>query len=403
MKELKRISILLLLHCLCSNQNVVAQSPNLGFRGTTTDAAGKTKSLPANNPWIVAGAQLGYKIGGNDEFAEGLIGSGRVQFQALEFPKQSKKLGLPMIGNISKILTGLSTNNSDVSEKSEELIQELITSSQGLNFGLYPYYEWVSADKVKFSQITFYGSAAYKLNAARDLLDSSIVNLHQGRFSVGFGWDLYIVKNSKLPLSLSAEPVMTVVKKSDFERVAGTANDNIFSLELTGIFPLSPSVGFLGQWAIPNTGNSLWRIGLIFIAGPSANENKPVTAIPDADDSDAEDANSLPSVTIKGRIINASDSSAIDSLNINAVAYTEGVNNGNCAGNKVNGADSSDTTDDKGEFEITLLITDPKLRFFEGKGCVELDINGTKRAFAVTFSKNKDVKPSVEDLKDIAL
>ncbi|SFQ79929.1 hypothetical protein [Hymenobacter arizonensis] len=399
-------------------QKCAAQVPHLGLRPPSTktqDPGGAPLSLPATSPWIVAGAQLGYKFAGNDDFADGLVASGRAQFYALDFVGQAAGLSLPLIGNISKLTTNAKNTDPD------RVISELLTTSQGLNFGLYPCYEMNQGSKIA-TRFTLYGSGVYKLNTARATADSSLVYLNQGRFSMGLGVDVFPKEKANemnLPLSFSVEPVVTVVKRKDYERVTGFTNKNLFSLELTGVLPIGRNTGLLAQMAVADQGPTVWRVGLLIVTGsgtgtgnqPGANgghEKKPWETGKQGGAPATEGTQYL-SAIVKGRVVNATGAvlkaqplSIIPHVDPTDLTTYSGTAITNLSGNEV-------VTDANGEFTTTIIIKDEQ--YADKARDIYLHILNSDKAELkfkpnfVKFTVNKDGIPpknSVADLGNIS-
>jgi hypothetical protein len=263
----KRMTFVYAAIVLLSTNSAAGQVPSYGFsRNQGGGTSNANRSLPANNPWIVAGAQIGYKFSGNSDFADGLLASSRIGLQTLRFPGQGNRVGLPLIGNLSRLSPGLGTDSiGSISDR-------LTNTAEGINVGLYPYFESIDRTKGGPAQVTFYGSTVWKLNAARDRTDSSTVYLNQGRFTMGVGVDLYIAENNTMPVSFSIEPVLTLVSADAFERVTGRRENRIYSVELTGVLPIGNNMGLLAQLGAPDDGETLFRVGVIYVASPASSQ-----------------------------------------------------------------------------------------------------------------------------------
>lgn len=242
----KLIAILLILIVFES----FAQTPNalINNKGTVN------KAISAKNPWL--GGQVGYKFGGSGEFADNLIASARLMY---EIDLGSKKFVLPVMGNLSQLRDNLSENLT-VDEKEIARNQDILTSTQGLNVGLYPYY--LIFEKAYFSLLA-HGTLAFKLNSFTDV-QSNPVYLQQGRFSLGI--EAYIGKKDpttgKYPWTISIAPVTTVFSNMDYKAIFGTERSSLTSLEITSVLPIGKGVGFLLEGVISN--NSVIRTGLLF-------------------------------------------------------------------------------------------------------------------------------------------
>src|SRR5687767_7341103 len=84
-----KLRLLVVSVTLLGGGSAGAQTPNYGFPKVppaSEQAANEAnRNAPANNPWVVAGAQIGYKFSGNSDFADGLLASSRIALQTLRF------------------------------------------------------------------------------------------------------------------------------------------------------------------------------------------------------------------------------------------------------------------------------------------------------------------------------
>ncbi len=215
-----------------------------------------SKALAAKNPWL--GGEVGYKFGGSGEFADNLIASARVMYE-IEF--DSKKFALPVMGNLSQLRDNLSENLT-IDEKESARIQDILTSTQGLNIGLYPYRMIV--EKQYFSLLA-HGAIVYKLNSFKDMQENPMY-FQQGRFSLGI--EAYIGKfdtnNGKYPLTISVAPVATFFNSNDYKAIFGIERSLLISLEVTSVVPIGKGVGFLLEGVFSD--KSVVRTGLLFSA-----------------------------------------------------------------------------------------------------------------------------------------
>jgi hypothetical protein len=329
-----------------------AQSPSYGFRDNSR-ARGDTVHAAANNPWYRLGAQFGYKVAGNDDFADALIASSRIVLQQLAFPSQSPRVGLPVIGNLSKL-------NASLSEDSVgSLVQKLMSTAEGMNVGLYPYVEMFDPSVNKSTQLTFYGSAVWKLNAGRDRTDSASFAFHQGRFSAGADLNLLIAQGSELPVSLSGEIAVTTFRAQDYHRVTGRSRSKLTSLELTGILPVRSDLGLLGQVALPLSDipedKSLFRVGFMYVPKGQGDENPaPETdgvVPPPAPETSMQ-------VALSGTVVDPAKA-PVGSANVTFVGVYPGgaLVGGRCPGAKINeSGQSAFTAEADGTFEIQTRV-----------------------------------------------
>lgn len=296
------IALALITEPLC------AQNPNLGFAAAPAQTGREDKSLAPNNPWLVAGAQLGYKVSGNSDFADQFIASTRLAAQWFEFRGQSPQFHLPLIGNLSKLTA--ETPGDSIGG----VISKIVNTAEGLNLGFYPYYEFIdrAGDTPSQAQLTLFGSAGWKLNAGKDREDSTHVYLNQGRFSMGLGLDLYIMRNNTMPLSLSVEPVLTLVDGDAFRRTTGSSESKIHSLELTGVLPLGNDFGLLGQLTAIDGARSLWRVGVVYV--PAAESGNSIQGSQTVTPVTQPAKTGTPAVRVIGRVVDSSGSPVPDDV-----------------------------------------------------------------------------------------
>jgi hypothetical protein len=232
---------------------------------TCLEVAPKEKAaggLPSNNSWVKAGAQLAYKIGGRGDFKDDFLVSARTELERLNVGQPSG-LKLPLIGNLSTLSSDLAA--TAVAEKTKELLN----SAQGINLTFQPYYE-TSSKRLK---TTFYGTAGWKTNAAKDFADTSqTVYLNQGRFSAGIAVEAFIVEDTDgkpqaRPITFGFEPVYTVINAHDYKRAFGKEKpSNLKSLEVTLVIPIA-GVGLLAQTIMSKDLSPTSRIGILFVKG----------------------------------------------------------------------------------------------------------------------------------------
>lgn len=354
----RSVCLAMVLTALCV-LDAAGQVPSYGFsRNRGGDESATDRSLPANNPWVVAGAQVGYKFSGNSDFADGLLASSRIGLQTLRFPGQSARVGLPLIGNISRLSPGLGTDSVG------SIADRLTNTAEGINVGLYPYYESIDRSGGGPVQVTFYGSTVWKLNAAKDRNDSSTVYLNQGRFTMGMGVDLYIAENNTMPLSLSIEPVLTMVNADAFERVTGRRENRLYSVELTGVMPIGNNMGLLAQLGAPDEGKTLFRVGVIYVASPANGDDD------DEDDDDKKrPGTETHGATIQGTVKGANDA-ALAGRTVEAALYSGSTPQGDrCTDGTlvVEQIDAEGPTDAEGNFlmEVEALAPDANCIVFK--------------------------------------
>jgi hypothetical protein len=239
------VVLFLFIYFPCTGQTPSAMINNKGVRNA---------GVSAKNPWL--GGQIGYKFGGSGEFADNLLTSARLMYP---IDIGTKNFQLPVMGNFSQLRDNLSDKLS-IDEKNEARLQDLLTSTQGLNIGLYPYYAF--PEKTYFS-FNIHGCFVYKLNSFKDV-SSNPVYMNQGRFSIGFEANIGKINIDKgqYPFTISIAPTLTTFSKNDYMAVFGSTKSNIGSLEITSILPIGRGVGVLFEAVLSNA--STFRTGLLF-------------------------------------------------------------------------------------------------------------------------------------------
>jgi hypothetical protein len=234
-------------------------------KGTPPRTEGAS-GLPSNNAWVKAGAQLGYKIAGRGDFKDDFLVSARTELQTLNVG-QPATVKIPLIGNLS----GLSSDLSPDAIKDKT--KELLNSAQGIHLSLQPYYAPTVTGRFK---PTLYGTAGWKVNAAKQFTDTSkVVYLNQGRFSAGVAVEAFIVedptgKPEARPITFSLEPVYTVISGNDYRAAFGKEKpENLRSLELTAVIPIA-GFGLLAQTIMSKGVGPISRIGILYVKGSSS-------------------------------------------------------------------------------------------------------------------------------------
>jgi hypothetical protein len=251
---MKKLTVIFFIFCF---SQASAQTPNIlmNNKGRTN------KAISARNPWL--GGQVGYKFGGSGEFADNLIASARLMY---DIDLGFKRFQLPIMGNFSQLRDNLSEKLS-VDDKNEARIQDIITSTQGLNLGLYPYF--VVSEKQYFAFL-IHGAAAYKINSFKDE-SANAVYLQQGRFSLGIEANIgkYNTEQGRYPWTISIAPALTVFSSEDYRSIFGADKSSLTSLEITSVIPIGKGIGFLLESVISK--ESAFRTGLLFSSELSKN------------------------------------------------------------------------------------------------------------------------------------
>lgn len=241
---------LLLITVFCLGIILNAQTP-YSFINIASDSQVSTKGISANNVWL--GAQIGYKLSGPGDFSDNLLVSGRLLYN---IDINTTKFKLPVMGDISALRDAASTGNIDsLTAKA----QDLLLSTQGINVGLYPFYE---AYKNTYFSFTIHGSLTYKLNAFK--VDDETINLDQGRFSAGMETSIGKRNDDKYPLTISVTPVLTFFSKNRYKMIFGEEKSSLLSLEITGIVPIGSGFGLLIESVIAKDNAPAVRTGIVF-------------------------------------------------------------------------------------------------------------------------------------------
>lgn len=253
---------LLLAFCLASTAPAVpdlsAQGPRSGYWLTcrseddckdlvdTTGAAG----FPTNSPWFVK-TELALRLDGTGTFEDDFLASGQLVVDEVALARNSG-LRLPILANFSTLSVG------ETGLPLQEQVGNLLSANRGLSLALQPYYATANPGL----QATVFGTAGWKMNAKRDLADTSLTRyLHQGRFSVGLALDAFLVTGPR-PISLSAEAIYRRFSDTRYQQLFGEDRDSFTSLELTGIVPLG-QLGFLAQGLFTDGAPTVWRVALV--------------------------------------------------------------------------------------------------------------------------------------------
>ncbi len=207
------------------------------------------------NPWL--GAQLIHNFEGTGDFADNIVITGRLLY---ELRTSSKKFKVPIMGNISDLKSELLND----AEKLENALTNIVVGDDGLNVGVYPYFiinDYAGDD----FYLLAHGSASWKMNGFQ--IDTTQTNyLNAGRFSAGLemGYGLFDRTSGDRPITLSVTPVFSIIDKEKYKEVFGEEKGSFFSLEITGIIPISKTgIGLMIQSVISGDTNNVFRVGII--------------------------------------------------------------------------------------------------------------------------------------------
>lgn len=240
-----------------------AQTP-YGLTNVTTDAG--AGGAAANNPWL--GAQIAYNFGGTDSFSENFLVTARFLYDPLGSNKDDtgdqRGWHAPVMGNIGDIASHVA-GGEDSEGAITEKAQALLSSAQGINVGLYPYYVLARSNVVR---LTAHGAIGWKLNSLRDP-DNGTVMFNEGRGSAGLELALgNLNEEGRLPITLSVAPVVTFFSAAKYEEVFGERRGSLWSAEITGILPVGSGMGVLFQSVLAGNTRSSFSSGLVFLSSP---------------------------------------------------------------------------------------------------------------------------------------
>lgn len=180
------------------------------------------QQISLKNPWV--GATFSYDLAG-----EGLEDNFLFSAQAMYFLVQEAKWGIPALGSLSPGST------------------DILASSSGYNFGLYPYYLVKSGEKF---DLIAHGGASYKVIPGKD----STATVNQFRFLAGLEVIYWGEGRASSATTLSITPVFTL----------NDSVEDLSFLEATVIIPVGGHLGILGEIQIPFNGNDIiYRAGII--------------------------------------------------------------------------------------------------------------------------------------------
>jgi hypothetical protein len=208
------------------------------------------------NPYV--GAQVGYRFGDGGDFANNLIAAGSLMYDVIQPMQDSKKsfeFALPVRGNIGPLI-------AQEEDSREEKLNEIVTSTQGIRIGIEPYLRLGTA---KYLHPVLFGSAGWKLNAAKDSASNETNYLALGRFSLGFELGIGDSGDGRLPMTISVSPVYSVFANDPPLNVVPTGKKSVASYEFTAVVPIATSAALLTEAIAVRDAKPVWRIGLVFV------------------------------------------------------------------------------------------------------------------------------------------
>lgn len=255
-----RLSVLTIVALLAAAP-VLAQSPSVLV--PPRDASGgatKAQAIGPSNPWGLSGSLSIKPLAGDGNFSEEwLLGSSRVAF---EVPDGKGALGknshIAVFANLANVASRIGSGADSL----EGAIQSLISSDEGLNVGVYPY--WTLPAMGKFNPSFFLSAGAkvnsYKVSDSTDKKTSLLV----GRFSGGFELAL---GSSDAPLTLTFSAVHSRFGAAAYESVFKESRSSITTAELTSIVPLGTNgTGVIFEAIGVRNAKPSFRLGLLFKA-----------------------------------------------------------------------------------------------------------------------------------------
>jgi len=235
-----------------------------GFTNVVSDAG--AGGVAANNPWL--GAQVGYKFGGTDSFSDNLLVGAKFLYDPLGTNKDSsgddRGWHLPVMGNISDLTANASAAASP-SDQLDHQAQQLISSAQGLNVGVYPY---LVISRSQVVRVTAHSLIGWKLSSLRTPGGETVL-FNQGRVAAGLEVAIgQLNEAGRLPITFSVTPVITFLSADKYEQVFGTRKSAIGSVELTGVMPVGSGFGLLFEGILSGGDRGSFRSGMVFLTAP---------------------------------------------------------------------------------------------------------------------------------------
>lgn len=257
-----RAVFLLLISLVTIAETAVAQSA-AAVHDVQRGGKPVTAGVSAGNDWAI-GTQIGYKFAGEGEFADAVLLNSELIY---DIPMSgSPRYHLPVIANVGALVGDVA--DEQLGDQIKKSAQALLTSAQGMHFGVYPYLQEMAIGKSgNFAWIP-HAVVSAKLNTLPNQDTSkSAVTILQGRFSIG--GDVLIGKNEEGShrLSLSAALTQLVFSASDYEQVFAERRSGITQLELTSILPFRKGAAVLMEGNMARRHSPVLRFGVLFVPG----------------------------------------------------------------------------------------------------------------------------------------
>ena len=210
--------------------------------------------------WV--GATLAYNF--EDEGTDNIIAGAKVKISTVE-QFSDTKFNLLVIGNISKITSG-------VSEKADDDINEIIQSSQGLSVGVAPVFN-INPDNENENNFRSFASLNYKINGFQGVgVNEETVNLGQLRLTVGAEFEGFKTNNGG-KFNLSAEYIYSYFDEENYDKIFGKSISNISAVEINAIVPLTGNFGFIGGITFSNEAEPVVQTGIIIKASSESEDD----------------------------------------------------------------------------------------------------------------------------------
>lgn len=214
------------------------------------------------NPWYTAGFQLGYRLGGNTSFSDGIVASARTTILLLNdlLRLGQSKLQLPVVGNLGKLTAAIPSGSDDL----QNAATELLNTAEGISVELAPYFLFRSIDTLGQTGVgvTAFGSVGFKVNAAWSLADSSTLYLGQRRVTLGVEFSFKIHRTDPRPFTLSFGGTSTWFDRTKYSLATGKNQSLVKSFDVTVILPVA-GFGLLTQASVASHTKALWRVGVL--------------------------------------------------------------------------------------------------------------------------------------------
>ena len=247
-----------------SGQTPVSVS-RLAGRPPTKPGEKVPAGMPAgNNPWLLA-ADLSIKpLAGGGGFSEQwLLSAAKVVY---DLPLDGDVLGgahFPIMANLADILPNLGEGSKK--DSLDAAIQSLVTSSDGINVGVYPF--WPLTNKLFGVRATVFTGISAKWNEFNDTTANTKQTLLTGRFSGGLEFSIGDETDGKKPLTVSLSAVHSRFGADAYQAVFKERRSTLNSAELTAILPIQTGVGILFEGIGVEQKKPAFRLGLLMAGG----------------------------------------------------------------------------------------------------------------------------------------